>query len=183
MIIAEESAIEGGDSSNVLITVLGAVVTIVVTVLGGFLKKKWSVDTEKAKLDSNKSLMEQRNFLIDNRVIPFAISTAEHWLLTQLMPIVRSATDDKEFDWGDHFDSLKDYVKDRVVKKFASENVDLIDQFGENELDNIIDRILVKLISNVPDSVKVFITDGVKDKLSDKASSYLLKEGKKMLGI
>lgn len=180
---ADQPVDESGESSNTLITILGTVITLVVTVLGGYLKSKWSADTKKSKLDYDKSLMEQKNFLIDNRVIPFVASTVEHWLLTQLMPIVKDISDGGDFDWDKHFDNLKEYAKTRVVQKFSSENVDILEHLGENELNNIIDRIVVKAISNIPDNFRGMIPDSIKDKISDKASSFLLKKGKNLLGI
>jgi len=178
---AEESKEEGGVPAWV--TILGTILTVVITFLGGFLKKKWGAEETKAKIDTTKSLMEQKNFIIDNRLIPFAISTAEHWLLTQMMPIIKDATDGNGFQWKDHFDSLKKYVKTRVLKKFASENVELIEQLGERELDNLLDRILTKLITKLPDNVQAFLPDSVKNMLSDKASEFLVDKGKDLLGV
>jgi hypothetical protein len=165
------------------VMILGTILTAVITFLAGFAKKKWGAEETKAKLDANKSLMEQKNFLIDNRLIPFAIATAEHWLLTQLMVLVKDAADGGEFHWKNHYNNLKAYVKDRVVKKFAAENLDIIEQLGEKELDNLIERHVIKLISKLPDSIAKFVPESVAKMLSEKASEFIVDKSKDLLGV
>lgn len=166
-----------------LFGVVGVIVAVVVGWLSTFLKKKWGAETEKAKIDASKSMMEQKNFIIDNRLIPFAINTAEHWLLTQMMPIIKDATDGDGFQWKDHFNNLKTYLKDSVVKKFAAENVDIISEIGEKELDKLLDRIAVKLVAKLPDSITAFLPAPVVDMLTDKASEFIVDKGKDLIGI
>jgi len=165
------------------LTILGTVLTVVVTVLGGFLKKKWGAEENQAKIDATASLMEQKNFIIDHRVIPFAIDTAEHWVLTQIIPIVRDLSDGDGFDWGDHFDNLKKYVKNRVVKKFASENLDIIEMLGEGELDDILDRIITKIVSKLPDNIERFVPDRLVEIVSEKSSKWIMDKGKDLIRL
>lgn len=180
---AVEEASEAVAELPMWVTVLGSILSAVVLFLSGFLKKKWGAETEKAQLDANKSLMEQKNFLIDNRLIPFAIATAEHWLMTQLMTLIKDAADGGEFHWKEHYSNLKSYMKDQILKKFLAENTDIIEQLGEKELDNLIDRLATKLITKLPDSVQKFIPDSASKMLSEKASDYIVEKGKDLLGL
>lgn len=172
---------EGGTPAwiGILLAALGVVVTWLANMLRGKLK----IDGQKAAIDADKSLMEQRNFLIDNRLIPFAISTGEHWLISQLPALIKDATDGNGFQWKDHFDNLKAYLKDEVVKKFAAENVDLIERLGERELNSLINRLAVKMVSKLPDSVEAFLPDSVVEMLTAKASEFVVEKGKDLLGV
>lgn len=165
------------------VTILGTILTTIVALLAGFAKKKWGAEETKAKLDANKSLMEQKNFLIDTRLIPFAIATAEHWLLTQLMVLIKDATDGDGFQWKDHYENLKTYIKDRVIKKFAEENIDIIEQLGEKELNSLIERQAIKLITKLPDNISNFIPESAVSMLSEKASDFIVDKGKDLLGV
>ncbi|MFN7037658.1 MAG: TadE/TadG family type IV pilus assembly protein, partial [Bellilinea sp.] len=49
------------------------------------------------------------------------------------------------------------YTRDRVIKKFAAENVDIIALLGVDELDNLLDRLLARLIAKLPDSVQAVL--------------------------
>lgn len=163
--------------------ILSGILTFIVAIVAGFMKKKFSAEADKAKIDTTKSLMEQKNFIIDQRLIPFAISTGEHWLLTQLPAIIADATDGNGFQWKNHYEALKAYMKDRVVKKFAAENLDIIEQIGAEELDNLLDRLIMKLISKLPDSVKAFLPESVIDMLTDQVSKFAVEKGKELIGV
>ena len=154
--------------------------TAVVTGLGILLawafslwRSRQKAETEHEELDATKSLWEQRNFLIDRRVIPFAMSTAEHWLFTQLPAILKDASDGDGFAWRDHYGRMRSYVRGRVLQKFASENLDILTFLTDNELDDLIDRILTRLISKLPTQVSALLPEAVVTKLASYASSFL----------
>ena len=166
-----------------------AVLTVILSIVGmlvawGFklLRSKWKVEEQKVALDATKSLWEQKNFLIDNRIIPFAMSTAEHWLLTQLPAIIVDATDGDGFQWDKHWSGLRSYTKLRIIEKFSAENMDVLSLLSEKELDNLLDRILMKLIAKLPDSVQTFLPESVITKLTDYASAFAVAKGRELLG-
>ena len=174
---AAEAAAEQPSWLPVLLSVITAVIGWVATML----RKKFKVDAEKAQLDASKSLMEQKNFIIDNRIIPFAVSTAEHWLALSLPKLIVDATDGDGFKWKEHWADLVTYLKARVVKKFLAENVDIIKLLGEDELDNLLDRLALKLIGKLPEKVQRFLPADVVDKLTDKASEFAVDKGRELL--
>lgn len=161
------------------------IITMLLTLVTGWLRTKFKSDSELAQLDASKSLMEQKNFLIDKRLIPFAISTAEHWFMSQLPFILQDATDGNGFQWKDHWTRLQAYVKERILAKFLAENVDIVRFMGEKELDDLVDRLLLKLISKLPDSVKALIPtnaiDEMTDKLTKKATDFIIHKGTDLL--
>jgi len=171
------------DEGSLWLKVLGTVITAVFAILSGFLAKRFNADVEQRKIDATKSLMEQKNFIIDNRIIPFAISTIEHWQITQLPKIVADLSDGGDFKWKDHFENLKSYVKKRIIKKFAKENIDILEELGEEELDNLIDRLIMKLITYLPPSVKQFLPKQIVDKLTDFGTAFAVEKGKELLGV
>jgi len=146
-------------------------------------RSKQKAQTQHEELDATKSLWEQRNFLIDNRIIPFAVGTAEHWLATQMPAILKDAADGDGFEWKRHFSSLRLYVRSRVVQKFASENLDVLTFLTEKELDSLIDRLLIKLIGNLPDYITAFLPSSVVEKLGDYASAFVADKANDLLGI
>lgn len=180
---APSSAASSDATPNTWAMIITTIVTIVLGWVGNMLRKKWQIDSQREALDATKSLWEQRNFLIDNRIIPFALSTAEHWLLTQIGPIIKDATDGDGFQWATHWSSMKGYVKRRVIKKFAAENVDVIALLGADELDDLVDRLLFKLISKLPPNIQSFIPRNLIDKGTDWASALAVAKGKELLRL
>jgi len=163
--------------------ILLSVITVVVTAIAGFLKKKFDVDNKKTAIDTSKSLMEQKNFIIDNRLIPFAISTGEHWLITQLPALVKDATDGDGFEWKTHWKNLLKYMKTEVVKKFADENVDIIKLFGEDYLDKLMNRLAMKLVKKLPESVGGFIPKAIVDMITRKVAEFTVEKAEELLDV
>lgn len=161
------------------------IITMLVGLVANWLRQKYKLEGAKLQIDTSKSLMEQRNFIIDQRLIPFAISTGEHWLLTQLPVILKDATDGNGFQWKDHWKNLRDYVRGRILSKFLAENVDLIKFMGEKELDDLLDRLLMKLISKLPEGVRVLLPaeaiDALTNKLTSKATEFVIEKGQSLL--
>jgi len=180
LLVAEE-ADSGMPETTTWVAVAGAALVALVTWIATMVRKKVKVDSEKAEIDKEKSLWEQRNHLIDTRVTPFAISTAEHWLITNIPPILKDVSDGGGFRWSHHWTKLRNYVKDRVLRKFAKENIDLIERLGEDELDDLLDRVLVKLIGKLPESVRAFLPKAVIDKLTDFATTFAVDKGKELI--
>lgn len=174
---------EAAAPTGVVGWILATALPLIAAAILGLLKKRWDTENVKLELDATKSLMEQRNFIIDQRLIPFAISSAEHWTILHMPAIVGDLKDGGDFRWGEHFDNLKNYTKDRVLKKFAAENLDIIEFLGEKELDNLLDRLLLKLITKLPESVQAFIPNALVTKLTDYASAYITEKGKDLLGL
>lgn len=164
-------------------TVLLAIITCVITAVGGMLRKKWKTDGEKTQIDTTKSLMEQKNFIIDQRLIPFAISTIEHWLLTQIPAIVKDAADGNGFQWKAHWSNLLSYTKDEVVQKFAEENIDIIKLFGEKYLDQLLNRLAMKAIAKLPEGVQNFLPRALIDSLTKQAAEFARDKGSELLGV
>lgn len=180
--VASETAAAG--ESPVLTGIAGTVMVIIttlVTLIAKWLRSKYQSETQQHQIDSTKSLMEQRNFIIDQRLIPFAIDTAEHFLITQLPTIVKDATDGGGFDWKLHWSNLSTYTRKRVIAKFAAENLDIVRFMGEKELNDLLDRQLLKLISKLPDRIKAFIPSTlvhkVTDVLTSKLTDFLVERG------
>jgi hypothetical protein len=189
LLIASPSyAEEGADLVATAAAGESPLVAIVTSALGvllawafKLLREKWKIEAQHEALDATKSLWEQRNFLIDNRIIPFAFSNAEHWLLTQLPAIIKDATDGDGFAWDLHWKALRGYTRQRVIAKFAAENVDVIALLGEHELNNLLDRVLLRLVGKLPESVQRFLPASVVDNLTDAASSFITRKGRDLL--
>lgn len=166
------------------IPVWATTITAAIVAIIGWAFKLWrsrmKVDTEQHQLDATKSLMEQRNFIIDRRIIPFMESTATYWLTLRL-PLILTEASRKDFDWTSHYYHLREYLKDRVVDKFTEENIDILKVLGEKELYNLIDRMLVKLLSKLPDSVTAFLPSSVVSELPRLASKFLVSQGANLL--
>jgi hypothetical protein len=181
-------AVTSPEGTPVLTGIAGSVMlilTMLASLVSGWLRQKFKAEITQSQLDASKSLMEQKNFVIDQRLIPFALSTAEHWLMTQLPFILKDATDGDGFHWGEHWGRLRTYVKERVLAKFLAENVDLVTMMGEKELDDLVDRLLMKLIAKLPDSVKALlpaeVVDVLTDKLTKKATAFVIEKGTSLL--
>ena len=179
--LGAEEAASDGDNTKIWVGIATTAAIALVTWLASLFRKKVNSDSEKAEIDKEKSLWEQRNHLIDTRLTPFLISTAEHWLITNIAPILQDATDGDGFSWSDHWTRLRNYVKGRALKKFAKENVDLIERFGEEELDDLLDRVLLKLIGKLPESVQAFLPQEIVDKLTDFATKFATEKGKELV--
>lgn len=127
---------------------------VVVPFLVAYLRKKnqeAAAEAEKTQLDSTKSLLEQKNLLIDKRVIPFLWNSAEHLAATQLPVLLKDATDgDGKFDWKAHLNSIKDELLDLAKDKFAQEGIDLIQVLGAKYLGQLVDRAIAKAIPWLP---------------------------------
>ncbi|NEN87925.1 MAG: hypothetical protein F6K48_02985 [Okeania sp. SIO3H1] len=178
---AEEAAAPVAEATDPWVVLITSVLGIVLAWGGKLLREKWKISGKKVALDATKSLWEQRNFLIDNRIIPFALSTAEHWLATQIPVLVADAVDGGEFKWSSHWAGLRKYVKSRVIKKFAEENVDVVELLGVEELDDLLDRLLFKLIGELPEGVKKFIPEAIVDKTTDWATAFAVDKAKDLL--
>jgi hypothetical protein len=171
-----EAVEESASSVPVWVGILGTALTALLGWIATLFRKKVKTDAEKAQIDKTKSVWEQKNQLIDQRIKPFAIDTAEHWLITNITPLLIDAADGGGFRWKDHLKDLKAYTKDRVLKKFARENVDVLEHFAEEDLDHLLDRILAKTVGNLPESVTKFLPDSVIEKLKDYAIEFAKEE-------
>lgn len=180
-VYAQEVAVEAAAQVPGWVYAVGAGIALLVGVVFGWYRKTFDVDTKKKEIEADKTLWEQRNFLIDNRLSPFAVDTAEHWLKVNITPILIDATDGDGFQWADHWNDLKTYVRKRVIDKFAAENVDIVERLSAKELDDLLDRVLLGLIAKLPESVQVFLPEAVVDKLTDFASEFAVKKGKELL--
>lgn len=159
---------------------LGAVLVAVVGWLARLWSKKAGAETKKAEIDAEKSLWEQRNHLIDTRITPFLISTAEHWLITNIPVVLEDLSDGDGLRWEDHWTNLRNYTKNRALRKFTQENIDLVERLGEQELDNLLDRLLLKLIGKLPDSVQAFMPKELVEQLNDLAAAFVVAKSKEL---
>jgi hypothetical protein len=177
--LVEPVVTAGGD--NVMLQAILGIVSMLL--MWGFklLREKWKIQNQHEALDATKSLWEQRNFLIDNRIIPFAASTIEHWMITQMPGIIADATDGNGFKWENHWNNMKGYTRGRIIKKFASENIDLLQVLGTQELDNIIERLLARLIAQLPASVTRLLPDEVVQHASKLATEFLVRKGQEII--
>ncbi len=178
---AEEAASSSSaGTAGVVAGIVAAIVAIVVPLLFKLLGK--SKPEAAPEMPADLKLDEARNFFIDKRLIPFLVSTAEHWLITQLPAIVADATDGNGFDWKQHWTELRAYLKQRAVDKFAAENRDLVKFLGSSrELDDIIDRQVAKLLAKLPDAVKALLPQSAVDMLVDKAKAFLVAKADDLL--
>lgn len=176
---AEEAA-SSGTTAGVIGGIVAAVVAIVVPLLFKLFGK--AKPEAEVAIPADMKLDEARNFFIDKRLIPFLVSTAEHWLITQLPAIIADATDGNGFDWKQHWTELRAYLKQRAVDKFAAENRDLVKFLGSSrELDDIIDRQVAKLLTKLPEPVKLLLPPAVVDMLLEKAKAFLVEKADDLL--
>jgi len=131
---------------------------------------------------SNPRLGRQyENFIIDKRLIPFAIGTAEHWLVLTIPKLVMDAADGDGFKWKEHWSDLLGYTKERVLQKFLAENVDIIKMMGERELDALLDRLALNMLDKLPEKVSKFVPEATVLKLTDKVSEFAVEKGQELL--
>lgn len=174
------AAAESEDSNTTLYATIGTVLAAIIGWLVARFGLKSRPDT--APIDPKMPVNEARNFFIDYRLVPFVIETAEHWLITQLPALLGDALDGDGFEWRTHWDNMHEYVKNRVVKKFAAENQDVLDYLGKNqELDDIISRQLTKLLTKLPESVQRFLPESLVHTLTRKAREFLAEKGRDLL--
>jgi len=171
---AEEAAVNAAEPSNTLSYIIVTLVTAVVGWLGVYLRKKFSAEAEKAEVDKTKSLWEQRSLLIDQRLIPFLLDTGQYWLMTNIGPIMADVTDGGTFDWSGHLTQLKKYLRDRAVAKFKAENLDIVEYLGEGELENILSRVVSKVVAFLPKQFATLIPPDKMSKLVERASQYVM---------
>ncbi len=178
-LLAEEVAEVASEPAwvSVLLTVIATLVAWAFKLL----RSKWKVEEQHEALDATKSLWEQRNFLIDNRLVPFAVDTAEHWLLTQTPVIVRDAADGSGIDWGERWDDLKVYTTKRVLQKFKSENIDILDFLTERELGDLVNRLLMRLLGKLPDRITSVLPEGIASSLTRSLGNFLAAKGRDLL--
>ncbi len=171
-LLAEEAVTESGGMPT-WIYIVTTVVTLLLGWVGNLFRKKVAADVTVSEIDATTSLWEQRNLLIDQRIIPFAYSTAVHWITTHIAPILLDLTDGNGFRWADHYQDLKVYVRERVLQKFASENVDILKHLTGKELDDILDRLLTNLITKLPDNIEALIPEGIRQQMIKYAGDFL----------
>lgn len=127
---------------------------VVMPFVVGYLRKKKAAaiaEAEKIELDSSKSLMEQKNLLIDKRVIPYLWATAEHLAAKNLPVVLADALDgDGKFDWKKHAGGLKDELLTSLKEKFKAEGIDIVKVLGEKYLGELLDRAIQKAIPWLP---------------------------------
>lgn len=131
--------------------------TVIPFLVGYLRKKKQSAvaEAEKIQLDANKSLMEQKNVLIDKRVIPFLWATAEHIAERDLPKILADGIDgDGKFDWKGHAKNIGIELKDLAIDKFKQEGIDIVQVLGEKYLGTLIDRAISKAIPWLPQAAR-----------------------------
>lgn len=179
LLFSEEAADLQADPAwlSVVLPILAALVA------WGFklLRSKWKVEEQHEALDATKSLWEQRNFLVDNRLIPFAMDTAEHWLLTQVPVLVRDATDGSGIDWGDRWDDLKAYTTRRILQKFKAENIDILQFLTERELGDLVNRLLMRLLGKLPDRITSILPEGLASSLTRSLGNFIAAKGQELL--
>lgn len=178
---AEEAAADSTSNTPSWLVGVTALLTAVIAWVAKMLHSKFKIDGEVAAIDKDRSLWEQKNLLIDQRIIPFMISTGEHWLITRAPALLLDAGNGGGFKWADHWTDLRGYVKARVIKKFASENIDIFDHLVETELDDLLDRTLTKLITLLPDSVTRFLPRSTRDAAVEYAKVFIAEKGKDLL--
>jgi len=151
---------------------IGLISIAISTFLTAFLKnkaKEANANAKKAEFDASKSLLEQKNFLINNRLMPFLWNTAAY-LTEERIPIYLD-----RLQGGASWDSIKDdlvgELKNLAIKKFAAEGIDIVEAIGEDALVGLINRALVE---------KLPIPNGFKDPakfLVEKAGGWLTDKG------
>lgn len=136
--------------------------TVVVPFLVRYLNQKRiaaEAEAEKLTLDANKSLMEQKNILIDKRVIPFLWASAEHIAERDLPIVLADALDgDGKFDWKAHANRMKEELLDIVKDKFLTEGIDIVKVLGVKYLGQLIDRAIAKAIPWLPQSSQAAVS-------------------------
>ena len=143
-------------------------------------RDRMKADTEHHKLDSNLSLMQQKNYIIDRRLIPFLEGTTTHFLTLKLPVVLRDVSKD-EFEWAPFFVDLRRYLRKRVLEKFAQENIDLIRLLGERELTDLIDRCFTRMITNLPGPIQALIPSGISANLARYASNFSVAQAENLL--
>lgn len=181
--VAEESvSVETGtDLTTILIsvalTLLAAGIGWVVARFG--LRQKEPENLSPIDLTTS----EGRRRFLDERLVPTIVSTGKHWLLTQVPRLIASALNpDDRIDWSDLLSSLRTYVLVRVQAKFQKEGVNLAEYLGDSqELDDLVDRQIMQLITRLPDAVGQLIPAEQVDRLTDQLRQFLAREGANLL--
>lgn len=131
-------------------------------------KQEADAEAEKFKFDANMSLLEQKNYLIDKRIIPYLWSMAsylaEKQLPTLLLAITTQKEGEKKFDWSKYAQDLKTELLEDVKEKFAAESIDIVKILGEKYLGELIDRAIARAIPWLPQSTQPIFESISKDR-------------------
>jgi len=161
---AAEPSAPAAELSPVLVFITGTLLPLIIAAVWYFMR--WGKRVVEP-MPEGLSLDATRNFFIDKRLIPFATNVAEHWLLTELPEIVSNSALEG-FKWRDIYVKLQEYVKERALHKFAAENRDVIAYLGSSaELNDIIDRTVLRAVGVLPDRVQGLIPGGVVEALAN----------------
>jgi hypothetical protein len=174
------TAAESGESNTGLYTIIGGVLAAVI----GWLVARFGLKTKSdpTPIDPKMPVNEAKNFFIDRRLIPFVISTGQQWLTTRVPALLGDALDGDGFDWANHWQDLHTYVKNRVTGKFRAENQDVLEYLGTSqELDDLINRQLTKLLTKLPDEVQGLLPESLVHTLTRKARQFLTEKGQELL--
>lgn len=153
--------------------ILTLLATLVTAVLLPWIKNKAvsaKAEADVHRFDASKSLLEQKNYLIDARLIPFLWATAAYLTEVRLPQWVdRIVRKDFEGIWSDLLKELKDLA----IKKFAGEGIDIVEAIGADALSNLVKRAVMD---------KLPIPNGIKDPaafLVDKFLPVMVDKGVK----
>lgn len=156
------------DWMTMVATILGTLITIFILPLLKNKAAEAQAKAQGARYDASQSLMAQKNYLIDARLIPFLLNTAAY--LTEVrLPQWIDRIGRRDFDgiWND----LVLELKDLAIKKFAVEGIDLVATIGPDALTSLIKRAVIE---------KLPIPNGIKDPagyLIDKVVPLLATKG------
>lgn len=181
--VAEESVpVETGtDLTTILISVALMLLTAGIGWVIARLGLRQKEPENLSPIDMTTS--EGRRRFLDERVVPTIVSTGKHWLLTQAPNLIASALNpNDQFDWRGPLSSLRTYVLVRVQAKFQKESVNLVEYLGDSqELDDLVDRQIMQLITRLPDVIGQLIPAEQVDLLTDQLRQFLVREGTSLL--
>lgn len=161
-----------GDWLEMVAMVLGTLITLFVL---PYLKNKSAqaaAEATTAKFDASKSLLEQKNYLIDGRLMPFLWNTAAY--LTEVrLPQWMGRIANRQFEgiWTDLVDELKDLAK----TKFAAEGINIVEVIGDAALTSLIKRAVLDKLP-IPNGIKDpagFMIDKVVPLLTSKGVEWI----------
>jgi hypothetical protein len=164
--------VEKTDWVKIVGGLLGTLITLFILPLLKNKAAEVQARATEAKFDASKSLLEQKSYLINERLMPFLWNTAAYLTEVRLPQwIDRIARRDLDGIWKD----LVVELKDLAIKKFASEGLDIIAAIGEEALTGLIKRAILEKLP-IPNGLRepaAFLADRVLPLLTTKGVAWV----------
>lgn len=172
---AVEAAPEASSTPMWLTALLGLIGTAITAYLAPWLTKYLKAKEASAKAEAGHADMSRKAILMQ-RLEEFLYNSAAH-LAAKELPRIAALVSSGDITDGDavkaELKSIGARLKDMAKTKFAAEGIDIVEEFGDDVIDDLIDRMAARVNFPGKDTVATLLKGGVADKLVDKGLSWV----------